>query len=347
MTDSTPFLSICIATRNRGHVLGPTLDALLAQAGGEVEVVVVDGASTDNTADVVRQRAERNAALRYCPQERNSGVDGDFDKAVSLARGEYCWLLSDDDLPLPGALERVLGWCRRGPAAVIVDAEVWSDDFSRLLMAKRLPFTGTRAYPPGDMDRLMADCGVALSFIGALVIRRELWLSRERQAYYGSEFVHIGVLFQAPLEGSVLAVAEPVVRIRYGVGNWTERALQVFMFKWPGIIWSFEHVAPAARRAVTPRQPWRQPALLLVYRAKGWLSWDLYRRTISPLAEPLRHKLPAKLLALLPGMLAWGLVRIAVALHPRGLHGIRWELQCSPYAFKTWSRSLPRPTRRH
>jgi abequosyltransferase len=47
-------LSICIATYNRGGYIGETLDTIIPQLDNDVELLVVDGASTDNTKDVVR-----------------------------------------------------------------------------------------------------------------------------------------------------------------------------------------------------------------------------------------------------------------------------------------------------
>ena len=47
-------LSICIPTYNFGEFIGATLQSIIKQATDEVEIVVVDGASTDNTAEVVR-----------------------------------------------------------------------------------------------------------------------------------------------------------------------------------------------------------------------------------------------------------------------------------------------------
>ncbi len=334
MSTALPRLSICIATRNRGDVLAPTLDALLAQVGPGVEIVVVDGASTDNTGEVVRARAERYPSLKYFPQISNSGIDGDFDKAIVLAQGEYCWLMSDDDLPLDGAVQRVFEVCHQNIAAVIVDAEVYSADYSIKLLSQRLRFTGERRYAPSEMDRLLADCGDCLSFIGALVIRREVWLARERQAYFGTEFIHVGVLFQAPLPGEVLALGEPMLRIRYGVGNWARRAFEVWMFKWPNLIWSFTQLSELARSAVTARYPWQNPAKLLLYRAKGLYSWDSFRRLVLPEKRPFPEKIPALVIAAFPGLGAYLLIKLVLNLFPHRFQGTRWELALSPYSSK-------------
>ena len=58
-------LAICIATLNRGAFIGETLESIIRQATDEVEIVVVDGASTDNTEEVVRGFQQRWPRLNY------------------------------------------------------------------------------------------------------------------------------------------------------------------------------------------------------------------------------------------------------------------------------------------
>lgn len=101
-------LSICIPTYNFGKFIGQTLDSLLPQVSAEVEVVVLDGGSTDDTANVVASRQRDYAQLIYYYQSFRGGIDRDIEKVVSLARGKYCWLFSADDIMLPGALDKVL-----------------------------------------------------------------------------------------------------------------------------------------------------------------------------------------------------------------------------------------------
>jgi glycosyltransferase involved in cell wall biosynthesis len=313
-------------------LLAQTLDALLAQVGGQVEIVVVDGASTDNTAHVVGIRARQHGALKYFPQRSNSGVDRDYDHAIILARGRYCWLMSDDDLPADGAIARALTVCGNDWSAIIVDAEVYANDYSRRLRNRRLGFQGERRYRLEESDRLMAECGDCLSFIGALIIRRDLWLARERQSYFGTEFVHVGVLFQSPPLGPVVALGEPLLRIRYGVGNWASRAFDVWMVKWPTIIWSFGHISSLSRHQVTARFPWRNPVKLLLFRAKGWYTWHSFRQIVRPLPRPWVEKIPAFVVAVFPGFLAYLLTKATVSIFRNRYSGTRWELQFSPYA---------------
>ncbi|MBC7405104.1 MAG: glycosyltransferase family 2 protein [Cytophaga sp.] len=100
-------ISICIPTYNFGKYIGQTLDSILPQISQEIEVIVLDGGSTDDTAKVVGSRQRDYVQLTYYQQSFRGGIDRDIEKVVSLAKGQYCWLFSADDIMLPGAIEKV------------------------------------------------------------------------------------------------------------------------------------------------------------------------------------------------------------------------------------------------
>jgi abequosyltransferase len=101
-------LSICIPTYNFGKFIGLTLDSILPQITLDVEVVILDGGSTDETAEIVAARQCDYKQLSYYHQDFRGGIDRDIEKVVSLAQGKYCWLFSADDIMLPGAVDKIL-----------------------------------------------------------------------------------------------------------------------------------------------------------------------------------------------------------------------------------------------
>ena len=101
-------LSICIPTCNFGNFIGQTLDSILPGLTDEVEIVILDGGSTDNTFDVVAQKTHGIEHIHYHQQGYRGGIDRDIAKVVSLAHGYYCWLFSADDIMKPDAITKVL-----------------------------------------------------------------------------------------------------------------------------------------------------------------------------------------------------------------------------------------------
>jgi glycosyltransferase involved in cell wall biosynthesis len=106
---SRPLLSLCIPTYNRAGLLEPMLQSLCRQCaafGDQLEIVVSDNASTDDTRAVV-DAASAVAPISYFRNAENVG-SRNFLLAVERASGEYAWVLGDDDLVLDGGLRTVV-----------------------------------------------------------------------------------------------------------------------------------------------------------------------------------------------------------------------------------------------
>lgn len=297
-------LSICIATRNRASFISVTLQSIICQSVQEMEIVIIDGASTDNTEEVVRRHKESFTRLRYFRKEENMGVDQDFAEAVDMARGEYCWLFSDDDIMKPGAIRTVLDAIKGKHGLIIANAEVRNADLSEVLDPHRLSLEADRLYRSDQDHLLLADAGDYLTFIGSVIIRHELWDSRDKKEYFGSCFVHVGVIFQSPLPEGTLVIADPLISIRYGNASWLSRYFEVWMFKWPNLIWSFPDHPESAKRQVCAKEPWRKLRTLLLHRAKGTYTIRGYREWLEPRLESSWSRAASKAIAYLPGRVA-------------------------------------------
>jgi glycosyltransferase involved in cell wall biosynthesis len=108
-------VSIVIPTYNHAHFIGEALESALAQTRPADEILVVDNASTDHTADIVRSYP----AVRYIRQE-NQGVCGSSNRGIREATGDYLVLLHSDDHLLPRHLEVSLKAFQERPDAAFV-----------------------------------------------------------------------------------------------------------------------------------------------------------------------------------------------------------------------------------
>lgn len=323
-----PRLSLCVATLNRADYLQSTLERLVPALSEEVELVVVDGASSDNTQAVVESFADRCEQVRYFREADNGGVDQDYDKSVVYARGEYCWLISDDDLLAEDALQQVLRRLEGNPSLVIVNSEQRSADLALLLAERSLPIESDEIYPPEAWQELCARIGRYLSFIGCVVIRREIWIHRERKRYYGSLFIHCGVIFQAPLPGQSVVVADPLIRIRLGNAMWTHRSFQIWMFLWPGLIWSFDSLYPSTKKTIVARYPWQKLGRLALTRSLGRFTWR-ENRELGKHDAPLAARLTAFALLAFPSKLVNAALAVFILFFmPRSLPFV-YEMQMS------------------
>lgn len=102
-------ISVCIPTYNRAAHLANCLQSIIvnkAKSTIDFQVCVSDNCSTDGTHDVVR-RAEECMSVKYHKNPRNLGIPKNFLNAVEMADGEFIWLIGDDDLLMPYALEEL------------------------------------------------------------------------------------------------------------------------------------------------------------------------------------------------------------------------------------------------
>uniref|UniRef100_UPI00404836ED glycosyltransferase family 2 protein n=1 Tax=Algoriphagus sp. TaxID=1872435 RepID=UPI00404836ED len=297
----TPKLSICIATFNRGKFIGDTLESIVTQIPKEVEIIVVDGNSSDNSEEMISRYVENYSNLRYYREITNSGVDQDYDKSVSYATGEFCWLMTDDDLLIDNSINKILSLIDMKYDLIIVNSEIWNADFTTNLHTKMLKSSSDKIYQPADENNLFREVATCLSFIGSVIIRKSVWMERDRMSYYGSLFGHVGTIFQKKLAGDVYVIAAPVLKIRYGNGMWTPRSFEIWYFKWPNLVWSFERFSDNTKEMVVRREPWRYYFGLLKSKAFGDYTNDEFKKFISCKNVDLDY-LVAFVISILPGI---------------------------------------------
>jgi len=135
-------LSYCVVnTNDRNHLLA-CLDAIdeTVSPGLEHEVLVLDNASEDGSAEAVRARA---GAITLIELHQRVGKAANDSRLLREAKGEFCLMLNEDTELRPGAAEALLDALRADPGAAAAGAQLLSPDGRRVPCAWRLPGFGT------------------------------------------------------------------------------------------------------------------------------------------------------------------------------------------------------------
>jgi glycosyltransferase involved in cell wall biosynthesis len=119
-----PLVTVVTPSYNQGRFIAATIESVLAQDYPNVEYIVVDGASTDETAEVVARYADRLTFI----SEPDRGQSDAINKGFRRARGEYVAWLNSDDLFLPGAIAAAVAALRAHPEAGAVYGEGYQID---------------------------------------------------------------------------------------------------------------------------------------------------------------------------------------------------------------------------
>ena len=126
----TPAVTIGVPVYNGEAHIAAALRSLLAQTYDDLEIVVSDNASTDGTAEVVRDVAAADARVRYVAHEVNRGAGWNYNRVLELARGRYFKWAAADDVCEPTFVERCVRALEAGdgvvlayPATILIDAD--------------------------------------------------------------------------------------------------------------------------------------------------------------------------------------------------------------------------------
>ncbi len=234
MQSSTPLLSICVPTFNRAALLDVCLASVLPQVAAfsaEVECVISDNASSDATRAILAKYQDRFSFLRVHRNEANIGIIGNITKVASeLARGEFVWLVGDDDVLVKGAVERVLQRLRQSPEVDLVAFNVGYEPATARPLAEQanggVVFKSTRtlrcAAAEGvvPFEQLFEGPCADLTAMYSLALRQRLWKlhyplasTAEPFSSVESTYPHAAIIAEHLPGKSAGLIAEPAVVI--------------------------------------------------------------------------------------------------------------------------------------
>lgn len=200
MTHQRPLLTLAIPTYNRGVFLRQFLDSVRDQlpSNSEVELMISDNASTDDTAGIMKEELQRGTHLTYIRNQENIGPDGNFLQCYERASGKYVWIMGDDDVLGPYALQRIV--------------ECLSADEFDLIYLTPLGFDGFYAPPQNsfptqhnvrtfdDPERFVRRVHLFLTMLSANIVNKDRVESIGHEPFsklFGSNLVHLGWIFTA------------------------------------------------------------------------------------------------------------------------------------------------------
>ncbi|MDF5755011.1 glycosyltransferase family 2 protein [Spongiactinospora sp. TRM90649] len=124
MPDATPLVSIGLPTYNGASRVPEVIRSILAQDHANLELVICDNGSTDDTEQVCRALAGVDGRIVYHRHPRNVGLLNNFISAIRLAKGEYFRWVGDDDRLEPQCVSRSLEPFLRDERLVLVTTQV-------------------------------------------------------------------------------------------------------------------------------------------------------------------------------------------------------------------------------
>ncbi len=116
MHDQHPKVSVVIPTYNRAHLISRAIQSVLDQTYQDLEIIIVDDGSTDNTEEIVKSfKDERIRFIRY---DKNKGASAARNTGIRASKGEYIAFQDSDDEWFPDKLEQQMKVFRISPPEI-------------------------------------------------------------------------------------------------------------------------------------------------------------------------------------------------------------------------------------
>lgn len=191
-----PKLTIAIPTYNRSSKLSECVDRVIEYGKDlNIEIIISDNASTDNTQEVVERIKKNNPEISYYRNSENLGFDGNFLNCFEKAKGQYVWLLSDDDILLPGAIESVLVGLEKNPVCMHLNSSGIENEEPLVTGVARFKVDGLKEYT--DKNDFIEEIGIFCTFVSSLVFDTELVKKIEnKEKYFKTNILQSNVYFE-------------------------------------------------------------------------------------------------------------------------------------------------------
>lgn len=265
-TTAPPALSIIIPTHDTRELTSKCLESVARQGALDVELIVVDDGSRDDTDRAI---AERHPEARVIRRPQASGFSAAANHGLREARGAVLWLLNSDTEVEPEAISRLLEWFRQAPRLGVAGASLICPDGRPQWSAGRAPTMlwlfllasgGARALSRWPIyRRARAARSGAVDWVSgaAMAIRREAWLELgpldEGFAFYAQD---TDLCLRMRDAGWEVALMDDVRVVHHGGATIGQRSGSASDGQNPALLWpdllrlfSKRHGPTAARRA--------------------------------------------------------------------------------------------------
>jgi glycosyltransferase involved in cell wall biosynthesis len=167
--------SVVIPAYNAPKTIGSAIESILAQTRSDLELIVVDDGSSDETPDVIRDYETRDSRVRLVEQT-NQGVAGARNTGIAQSGGEFVSFLDNDDLWMPTYLAAMTAALDANPRAGFAYTDGWTlDDASKQIWVEStMSGADPPETPPADSEELLVRLIQSNFVLSSATVRRRV-----------------------------------------------------------------------------------------------------------------------------------------------------------------------------
>ncbi|EPP1664199.1 glycosyltransferase family 2 protein [Proteus mirabilis] len=136
---NTPLISVIMPAYNVEEWINESIDSILNQTITNLELIVVDDCSTDNTYNLIKSQAIKDNRIKLFKNEKNSKICKTLNFALKQAKGQYIARIDSDDIAIPDRLEKQLIYLNKKNLDLVGSQMVAIDEHNNKLSCSKLP----------------------------------------------------------------------------------------------------------------------------------------------------------------------------------------------------------------
>jgi len=207
-----PLVSVGIPVYNGAAYLRLAIESVLAQTWENLELIISDNASNDDTEGICREYQEKDRRITYIKNATNLGAGPNYDNCFHKSSGKYFKWLAHDDMIAPSFIEKSVGLLEKNPAAVLCFSLIREIDKNNNIIREYDPgFDGLYSAIPSQRFRPMIKDMTGCEFFFGLFHRNVLINSELHGNYINSDKILIA---ETALRGAFMKINEPLIIIR-------------------------------------------------------------------------------------------------------------------------------------
>lgn len=232
-------LTIAIPTYNRAIYLLESLEHIIHQVQDDIEILICDNASTDNTPELVAGYLSRYPQIRYIRNPSNLGPDANFLICLREGRGDYIHILSDDDILLDGSVQAIkdcisnnnkpLSFIHLNVAYFEGKFEVPKRRDSLYKLEQDIFFK--------DKNAFLEYIGIYATFVSSMVFNKRIFGKiNSPEQFIGSYLLQSHLALQTIAQGYICGIVSHVCIAQRGNNTGGYNYYKVFAFEWKRVL---------------------------------------------------------------------------------------------------------------
>ena len=222
-------ITVAVFTYNRAEYLRVSLQSILDQTYSDMDIVVYDNASTDNTGSVVRAMGDKR--ITYIRNEKNLGQHGNFNRALSECKTEYIMIFHDDDIMMPHLVKTEVEIMDQNPgaamAAQLFSATTHIDERGEIIQTPHLEGPSSIVYGPGEYIKDNIKRGYNTICFPAAIFRNKYIAEHnfrfDEKCGTAADWLF---WFQINARCTIVGINIPVIKYRLHAGSCTSLSVQ-------------------------------------------------------------------------------------------------------------------------